>query len=208
MNAFMHTIAHLIATYSVDHGWIEDDECFICCYAFERRLTLALFFVIQLLIYVPAGKIPEAFIYVVVVLSFRSRMGGIHANNIWICQAISTGSVLFSVFFLGPCVEQFHPILIILLNIAITLTSLFLKPSYPPQVCFSHHDKNGNIKRKNLMLFVLLLMQVLSARSLGMLFTIYSSIGLLFVNITVILGKQYYKRKDDTYNEGIEERFT
>ena len=185
----MHKLAYQIAAYSVEHGWINSDDLSICCYAFERRISSALFLLTQLLIYAPSGKLPESFIFITVVLSFRRRMGGIHAANAWICQIISTVSVLIFVFILGPTAERLCPIVIYLGDAILILTTFLIEPSYPTQVHFSQHDIMGNIHRKNVMLVLLILMQALSVALDDMLFIIYSSLGLLLVCFTVLIGK-------------------
>lgn len=184
----MHKVAYRIAAYSVEHGWIDDDDLEICCYSFERRLLAGSFLLTQLLIYAPLGKLPEAFIFVTVVLLFRRRMGGIHANSEWLCQIISTASVLISVFILGPLVRQLPSLVIIVGDTVIILCGFFLVPSYPPQVHFTQQDIDGNIQRIHLMLVALILTQIVSIQWFDMLYLVYSSIGLLFVIITVILG--------------------
>lgn len=184
----MHKVAYRIAAYSVDQGWIDDDELEICCYSFERRLLAGLFLLTQLLIYAPLGKLPEAFIFITVALPFRRRMGGIHANSVWLCQIISTASVIISVLILGPLVGQLPPLVIFVGNTVLITCAFFLVPSYPPQVHFTQQDIDGNIQRIHLMLVTLILAQVVSIQWFDMLYIVYSSIGLLFVIITVILG--------------------
>lgn len=190
----MHRIAYRISSYSVTHGWINADDQAICCYAFERRLLTSFFLLTQLLIYAPTGKIAEASIFIAVVLTFRRRTGGIHANSAWLCQVISTAVVLLSVFVLGPLLGRLPPLIIIISDGVLILLSFLLKPSFPPQVHFTQQDIDGNIQRKRLMLVALILIQVISIRLINMLFVIYSSIGLLFVIITVILGKLIYRK--------------
>lgn len=185
----MHKLSYQIAAYSVEHGWINSDDFSICCYAFERRLLSALFLLTQLLIYAPSGKLPESFIFITVVLSFRRRMGGIHAANAWLCQIISTVSVLCFVFIIGPITEILSPIIIYIGDAVLILCTFLIKPSYPTQVHFSQHDIMGNIHRKNVMLVLLILIQVLSVALDDTLFIIYSSLGLLLVCFTVLIGK-------------------
>lgn len=184
----MHKVAYRIATYSVDQGWIDDNDLEICCYSFERRLLAGLFLLTQLCIYAPLGKLPEAFIFISVVLPFRRRMGGIHANSAWLCQILSTVSVLISVLILGPLVRQLPPLIIIAGDTVLIICGFFLVPSYPPQVHFTQQDIDGNIQRIHFMLAALILAQVVSIQWFDMLYIVYSSIGLLFVIITVILG--------------------
>lgn len=185
----MHRIAYRISSYSVTHGWINADDQAICCYAFERRLLSALFLLTQFIIYAPLGKLFEAFIFITVVLTFRRRVGGIHASSEWLCQIISTASVLVSVLILGPAAENLPPIAICIGNATLILCLFLIKPLYPPQVHFSQHEIDGNIHRKNVLLVLLVLAQVLSVIWLNMLFIIYSSIGLLLVIFTIIIGR-------------------
>lgn len=184
----MHRLACQIAAYSANRGWIDNVECAICCYAFERRLMQVVFLLVQVLIYAPTGKIPEAFIYITVVFLFRRRIGGIHANSAWLCQVISTAVVLISVFFLGPLVEKLPPKSICVFDTLLILGLFFIKPSYPIQVHFSPHDIEGNIRRKNILLILLIIAQALTAEWFGMLFITYSSLGLLLVILAVLIG--------------------
>lgn len=196
----LHRIACQIANYSVKHGWINDDDFAICCYAFERWLLSLLFLLTQVIIFALIGKLFEAFAYITIVIALRRRMGGIHASNEFLCLVISTTSSVSSVFIFGPLIGQLPPVAIIIGDLALILCAFFLKPSYPTQVHFNKEEIYGNIRRKNLILLVLLFLQVLSNKWLGFHFIIYSSIGLLFVSITVIIGK-IYLRKGSTLHE-------
>lgn len=185
----MHRLACQITAYSANRNWIDNDERAICCYAFERRLLLMVFLLVQVLIYAPTGKLTEAFIYITVALSFRRRIGGIHANSAWLCQVISTASVLTSVFVLGPLVVKLPPKAIYACDALLILSMFLIKPFYPVQVHFSQHDIEGNIRRKNVLVILLIIAQALTAKWLGMLFITYSLLGLFFVIFTVLIGK-------------------
>ena len=190
----MHRLACQIAAYSVKRSWIDSDERAICCYSLERRLLLIVFLLVQVLIYAAVGKIPEAFIYITVVLLFRRRIGGIHANSAWLCQVISTALVLVSVFIIGPLVDKFPAKVICVCDTLLILSLFLIRPFYPVQVHFSQHDIEGNIRKKNILLIFLIMVQALTANWLGMLFITYSSLGLLLVILTVLIGKLCEKK--------------
>lgn len=191
----MHKLAYRIASHSVARGWISDDDLAICCYAVERRLLSAFFFLSLALLIVPLGKVPEAIIFTSVVLAFRQRMGGIHARNEWECLFISISMVMVSVVVLGPLVEQFSLLAICVLDAILIICTYFLEPSYPPQVHFNRKVIDANTTQKNILLFILVLLQIISAKWFDSLFIVYSSLGLLSVNIAVIIGKHHTKRK-------------
>ena len=191
----MHKLAFQIASHSVARGWISNDDLAICCYAVERRLLSAFFFLVLSLIIVPLKKVPEAIIFLSVVLSFRQRMGGIHARNEWECLFISISMVMVSVILFGPLLEQLSLLAICALDAILIICTYFLEPSYPPQVHFDQQVIDANTTRKNILLFILVLLQIISAKWFDSLFIVYSSLGLLSVNIAVIIGKHYTKRK-------------
>lgn len=191
----MHQLAFQIASHSVDCGWISDDDLAICCYAVERRLLSALFFLLQLFIFAPLKKLPEALTFIVVVLSFRRRMGGVHASNEWVCLLISTCSVLGCVFILGPIVECLPDIILYVFDIVLLAYTFYLEPAYPPQVHFTWRDSIGNTHIKYKLLVILMLSQLLSQRLIDFPFVSYSSIGLLFVDITVTIEKHHNNMK-------------
>lgn len=191
----MHKLAYQIASHSVTRGWISNDDLAICCYAVERRLLSAFFFLVLSLIIIPLKKTPEAIIFSSVALSFRQRMGGIHARNEWECLFISISTVMVSVVVLGPLLEQLSLLAICVLDAILIICTYFLEPSYPPQVHFDQQVIDANATRKNILLFMLVLLQILSAKWFDSFFIVYSSLGLLSVNIAVIIGKHHTKRK-------------
>lgn len=184
----MHKIAYYIASYSSEKGWIDDDDIEMCCYSFEHRFLEGLFFLIQLLIYAPSGKIKESFICITVLLVFRRRMGGVHASSAWFCLIISTMSVLISVFVFGPLVRKLPMKFTLVFDFVLVLSSFFLKPSYPSQVHFAQQDVEANIHRIHLVLVALIAAQIASIFLFDVVFLIYSFIGLLLADFTVILG--------------------
>lgn len=190
----MHKLAYQIASHSVARGWIGDDDLAICCYAVERRLLSAFFFLVLSLTVAPLKKIPEAIIFASVVLAFRQRMGGIHANNEWTCLFISISSVLISVAILGPYFGRLSVKVIYTFCVVVVTFTFFLEPSYPPQVHFDQQAIVANTKRKNVLLAMLALLQIVSVRWFGSFFIIYSSLGLSFVDITVIIGKYIHRK--------------
>lgn len=197
----MHRVACRIAAYSVSHGWIDDDAFSLCTFAFERRLSLALFLIVQFLVCFPAGKLFEGSIYISVTIAFRRRMGGIHASSAWLCQIVSTVVVFLAVFIIGPFINHLPHSIIYIGDAILILFTYFLKPAYPPQAHFTHCDQCGNVHRKNSMLIALLLLQLLSLLFLDIRFIVYSLTSLLTVVITVIIGKINYSRKDVKINE-------
>lgn len=192
----MHKLAYQIASHSVARGWISDDDLAICCYAVERRLLSAFFFLALSLLIVPLGKVPEAIIFTSVVLAFRQRMGGIHARNEWECLFISISTVMVSVVVLGPLLEQLSLLAICVLDAILIICTYFLEPSYPPQVHFDQQVIDANANRKNVLLAILAILQIISIKWLNNFFVVYSSLGLLFVNLTVIIGNIMQKGKE------------
>lgn len=199
----MHKLACYIAAYSIDHGWIDERYQDYCWYAIERRLEFCLFMFVQCILSILLGKPVEAFIFVAVSLMFRQRMGGIHANAPWVCQLLSQSCVVFVVLVLGPLFERVTEPLRYVVDVLAIFMMAIIKPSVPPQVHFSQSEIVSNTRRKNFLLVCLVVLQLLSLKRIEGTFVLYSSLGLLFVIISVLLEKTKYFVKEFINDESI-----
>lgn len=180
-----------ITQYSIAHEWIDASQREWCQYAMEKQLGKLLFGCISLLLMIFTQAWLPMMSFISVCFLFRERMGGWHANHVWSCQLLSIGAVISAVFILGPFIEPLDWWLMVCTDVIIVLVTLITPPVYPPEAHFSQEVKTANTKWKNRMLVCLIFLQFISLFICGTVFFVYSLIGLVFTDFSVLL--QYFK---------------
>lgn len=170
-------------------GWITVKDIPYCKYILDGCIGKAVFLVLLLVVCAIFHCYMEALSFSLVLLSFRRRMGGWHANSRWLCQVLSIGSVIIASCFLGPFLSEASPLIILSINGLAVFLSIFLSPAYPPQLHFSTEEKKGNIRKKNRFLLILVLLQLPLVRLLGLDILIYTGLGLCFGISSVLIQR-------------------
>ncbi len=173
----------------IDNGWIRNEDTPHFQYALDAFIGKAIFFTLLTIICAILRCFKEALIFSIVLLSFRSRMGGWHANSRWLCQILSISTVIISCYFLGPLIAKFDVPIIICLNLLAIIISFFLSPAFPLQLHFSQSEVEGNIRKKNQMLGVLLLVQLILVLAFDFRMLSFTTLGLLFGICSVTIEK-------------------
>ena len=188
-------LATSITEFSIAHNWIDHAHYAWCQYALEKELGKMLFFVLCLFLMELTHTWLEVGSFILVFYLFRSRMGGWHAQHVWSCQLISMTLVIIVTFVLGPFVESMHQSVRIALDLVIIIITFFVPLVYPLEAHFTQTIKKSNMVRKNVMLFVLAILQGTNLFIIWSPFLTYSLIALLFTDISVLL--QYFKLKKE-----------
>lgn len=179
-------IASNLTAYSIERQWIDPSKAQWCRYALEKRLGMMIFAAMCCLLAVVTAAWAELFSFVLVFYLFRQRLGGWHAKTFWSCQLISLGTLIAAVILIGPILEQADPSVLVGSDALLIACTYFLKPVYPASAHFSQEVRAANTKRKNQMLLGLLLLQLMILKLSGFLFLIYSSLGLVIADLSVL----------------------
>lgn len=184
-----------MAAYCVSRNWIDYSKLNWCSYAIERRLETALFAFIVFAFSLITKTYLKSFSFVFTLYFFRSRMGGWHAKHVWSCQLISVGTLIVAVLLVGPILEKMRSLTLLILDILTIVTVFFTKPVYPQQAHFTQSEIKANIKSRNLMLIVLILVQGISLWLAEKTITLYSCLALMFTVMAVLLELFYNRRR-------------
>lgn len=174
----VHKIALAIADISVTRNWIRPQERSWCAYAIELKLISMLFFLILFPATIFLNVVWEALIFSMVFIVLRSRLGGWHAPYAWLCQVISVGLVLFTTILVGPAVLELPHELLWITDIFLLIFVFFQKPIYQLQVYFDIKIQIANNKKKNAILVVVFILQIIVSRFFYP-FLVYSMLAVL-----------------------------
>lgn len=188
-------IASELTDYSVAHSWIDSSKAQWCRYALEKRLGAMFFTAFCLLIAAVTATWIKLFSFVAVFYLFRKRLGGWHAKTFWTCQLLSFGTVITAVVIIGPIMEYTKLPFLICADILLSVFTCLLKPAYPASAHFSQEVRAANTKRKNQLLFGLILLQFLSLKLGQVLFLIYSCLGLAIADLSVLFQIYVQQKK-------------
>lgn len=182
----------------IGKGWIQEEDIPSFQYTLDIFIGKLLFLILLTVICSVLHCFTEAFILSLVLLTFRSRMGGWHASSRWLCQFVSIGIVILSCCLFGPILEKLPLLVLACLNLSAITTSFFITPAYPPQVHLSQEEIRGNILKKNLLLVVLLLTQIPAVIAFDYRILSYTTLGLCFCILSVVIQKIAQYKKECT----------
>lgn len=171
-------------------GWIEQDDLDWCLYALEKRLGLLLHFAAVAFWVGFSGLFTETLSFCVPLYFLRRRMGGIHAKSAFVCFFVSICLVILSSAFWGEMLSRLPLPILFLSNIFFLAVALLLRPAYPLQVHFSPKEIDANIRRKNYLLFLVLLIQCSSLAFFDGRVLAHSLCAVILCVIAVLLQKQ------------------
>lgn len=190
-----------LASCFLRRGWIRSEDIPYCKYMLDGFIGKSTFFLLLLAVCSIFHCYKEALSFCFVLLSFRRRMGGWHANSRLLCQVLSISSVLLVCLFVGPILSKAAPWIIVSINSSLIIISFFLPPAYPPQLHFTDEEATANLRKKNLFLVTLIIVQGLLIFIFNLKILVYSSLGLCLGIISVIMERTTKKIGKDKRNE-------
>lgn len=157
----LHSFATKAATAALNRKLISEDRFEWCVYCLEKLLLKLVFVFWLTLLAVITKRYVEISAFLAGFLPMRSKLGGWHAKRAWLCQVIS----LFLIFLLC-CVLPVYIYRIPKSVVAIgTLGALGVafaaKPIYPPQLHFDDQVREANFHKKNGIVLMMALVQVI-----------------------------------------------
>lgn len=189
--------AERLSDVCCEHGWIDDEYWDWCVYALEKRISLLLFFSAVALWIIVSGLYVETAAFFVPFYLLRRRIGGWHAKSASACFFISIAFVIIVSSFLGAW-AMFLPIWsLIAMDIAAVIFAIILRPEYPPQVNFSAQETDANYQRKNCLLLLIFVFQILSYILLDVRILAHSLCGVGLCVIAVLIQKQKGRQRNE-----------
>lgn len=182
-------LSNRIAMFLVGHELVDPQYLPLLRYNIDSVLRTSFFALIVFLISAALHIWVEALSFTAASFLLRRRMGGWHAPTPWLCQAISVASVLIAALVVGPLLETLPERVIYPLSMLLDLFAFVLRPAYPPQLHFNDKESRANSNRKNLLVGLLALIQLVSFLWLDFRIVIYSSLGLAVTVCSVLLEK-------------------
>lgn len=160
----MHRIAKSLSEYSLAKHWINPDDQEWCIYAIETKLLSIVFFFAMAVLALILNAIPQTSIFTLTFYNLRRRIGGYHAPHAWVCLLISICVTFCITHLIGPALEQIPYGTVIAIDILALTTAMVKKPVYPPQTQFNNAVVAANNRRKNVILFIIAIVQFVCFR--------------------------------------------
>ena len=158
----IHNAAARLARASCERGWIDEENYEWCIYALEKRISLLLYIAVVLLWADISGLLIETLSFLLPFYLIRRRIGGYHAKSAGACFTLSVLLVVFVSLSVGEITAYLPQIILIFVDATVVITGLLMKPIYPPQAHFTSAEQRANNLRKNILLYIILLMQGIS----------------------------------------------
>lgn len=181
--------AEKLSDFFCERKWIEPELRDWCVYTAEKWMRVFLFFSAVTLWMVAAGKYTETLSFLLPFYLLRRRAGGYHTRKAITCFFISMALVVFVSAFLGTWLIRLPLRVLIGADISAAALGAALSPAYPPQVNFSNEEKAANAKRKNILLAVIFLLQLISLGFAGKTILAHSFCGITLSIITLAVQK-------------------
>ena len=181
----------------IKRGWIDRDKLDWCIYALEKRFGLLMYVVTAALWIGFSGLLAETLSFIFPLYFLRRRMGGVHAKSNLSCYFVSICLLLFSTAFGGKWLLHLPSPVLLLLNLICITLAMLLPPVYPPQVHFSLKEIEANSRRKNLLLFLVLLIQCFSFVFHDSRILVHSFCAVVLSVVSVLIQKQKGRIKNE-----------
>lgn len=201
----LHSFAAKTATAALDRKLIREDRYEWCVYCLEKLFMKLVFAFWLTLFAVITKRYVEIIAFLAGVLPMRAKLGGWHAKRAWVCQVIS----LFLIFLLC-CVLPVYIYCIPKSVAAIgTLGALgvafAVKPIYPPQLHFNHQVREANHHKKNGIVLIIAIVQVLFIVMNKILIASYLTMGVLVSLASLLIEYIIQNPKGGISDEGMGE---
>lgn len=193
-----------LAAFCVTHDIIDQRHFPHLQYKAETLLRTTLFSCSLALLALITRQYLEICTFALTTYLFRKHMGGWHAANPWLCQLLSFGIILLITLLIGPIITQLPKTVFFFLSIVLDSLVIILPPAYPSQLHLSVEEAHANIKRKNHILALVVLVQFLAFLWFDFRIVIYTSLGLATTVITVLLEKTICLKKGCRVHENTE----
>lgn len=192
----IHNAAARLARASCERSWIDEENYEWCIYALEKRISLLLYIAVVLLWADISGLLIETLSFLLPFYLIRRRIGGYHAKSAGACFTLSVLLVVFVSLSVGEITAYLPQIILIFVDATVVITGLLMKPIYPPQAHFTSAEQRANNLRKNILLYIILLMQGISLCIDDLRIFTGSFCSVLFAVFTVII--QITKNKKES----------
>lgn len=191
----IHQLSCHFASYCVTHDIIDQQHFSHLQYKTEILLRTLVFMLCLILLSAITHLQIEIGILTLTIYLFRKRMGGWHASRPWICFIISLALILIMTLIVAPLATNAPKSMFFLLCLALDFVVAILPPAFPPQLHFSTQEKNANIKRKNQLLVIVIIIQIIAFLWCDFRIVIYTFFGLAITVISVLLEKTIHLKK-------------
>ena len=183
----IHNAAARLARASCERSWIDEENYEWCIYALEKRISVLLYIAVVLLWADISGLLIEILSFLLPFYLIRRRIGGYHAKSAGACFTLSVLLVVFVSSSVGEITAYLPQIILIFVDASVVITGLLMKPIYPPQAHFTSAEQRANNLRKNILLYIILLMQGISLCIDDLRIFTGSFCSVLFAVFTVII---------------------
>ena len=142
----------------------------------------------------------ETIAFVLPCYRLRQRMGGWHARTSFQCLIISISAVIVTCKLLGKAVMQLPTLVVIIIDVVLIISAAVIQPAYPKQLRFTSNEIKANVKKKNLVLVFVLIVQIAAIFFGNKTILTYSFFGVMLTVVSVLIQK--FKREDEHFDEG------
>lgn len=199
----LHSFATKAATAALNRKLICVDRFEWCVYCLEKLLLKLVFAFWLTLLAVITKRYVEIITFLAGFLPMRSKLGGWHAKRAWVCQMIS----LFLIFLLC-CILPVHiyriPKSVAAIGTLGTLgIALAVKPVYSPQLHFNDQVREANFRKKNRIVLIIAIVQVVFIIADKVHSASYLTIGVLVSLASLLI--EYNIERGGVLDEGMGE---
>lgn len=95
---------------------------------------------------------------------------------------------------------QLPTLVVIIIDVVLIISAAVIQPAYPKQLRFTSNEIRANVKKKNLVLVFVLIVQIAAIFFGNKTILTYSFFGVMLTVVSVLIQK--FKREDEYFDEG------
>lgn len=157
----LHSLATKTATAALDRKLISEDRYEWCVYCLEKLFVKLVFAFWLTLLAIITKRYAEIIAFLAGFLPMRSKLGGWHAKRAWVCQVISLFLIFLLCCVLPVYICRIPKSVVAIGTLGALVVAFVAKPSYPPQLHFNDQVREANFHKKNGIVLIMALVQVI-----------------------------------------------
>ena len=157
----LHSFATNAATAALNRKLISEDRFEWCVYCLEKLFMKLVFALGLTLLAIITKRYVEIIAFLAGFLPMRSKLGGWHAKRAWVCQVISLFLIFLLCCVLPVYIYRIPKSVAAIGTLGALVVAFVVKPIYPPQLHFNDQVREANFRKKNGIVLIMALVQVI-----------------------------------------------
>lgn len=197
----LHSFATKVAMMSLNRKLIRYDRFEWCVYCLEKLFLKLIFAFWLTLLAITTKRYIEIIAFLAGFLPMRSKLGGWHAKRVWVCQVISLLLIFLLCCVLPVYIYRIPKSVAAIGALGALGIAFAAKPVYSPQLHFNDQVREANYCKKNKVMVIITVIQVIFMITNKAYIVCYLTIGVLVSLASLLIEHIIQAQKGGSFDE-------